>query len=129
MFWDLCMKTDIKTSVKIRTKAFNCLQSLLERDEFESQRKLFIKRCITNLKNHVSVVQSLNLLKSIIGTFPVVKRKKKHSVWGIVDQLNDKNKLIDLFLDDIATYCASLSTTEISKEKKGNKKEVRLLLL
>lgn len=103
LFWVLMMNnSDVPPDLAAR--AFRCMQQLVQRDEFASQRKRLIKACIENVKNDYSVPQSLSLLQTIISSYPHTRRRKKNTVRGKIEHLNDKYKLLDLFFEDVQRF-------------------------
>mmetsp|Transcript_5901 Transcript_5901/g.22384 ORF Transcript_5901/g.22384 Transcript_5901/m.22384 type:complete len:2668 (-) Transcript_5901:111-8114(-) len=101
ILWAL-MQDNEQVPLELSQKSCVIIQDLISQPEFEHQRKTLIQLCCENIKMNLSVTQTLNLLKHIISTYPM-KNKKKNSVWGVIDQLNEKYELIQILLDSLTT--------------------------
>jgi ubiquitin C-terminal hydrolase len=99
IFWDILMNERLEA--KVSQKAYECLKDLVNRDDFEPQRKHILKASLVSLKEHKCVPLVLSLTKTILKTYPITKKKKKQSVWGMLEYMNEKAKLYDLIFTDI----------------------------
>ena len=82
----------------VSEKAFTQLCTLLTHNDCQLQREPYLEKCIDKLSAGESVPQSLNLAQRILNSFQVKRRKK------VIEQLDQKFKLVDVFLKELATY-------------------------
>jgi hypothetical protein len=98
IFWDLITNEEVDN--RLSQRAFESLKSLIVREEFEGYRKSIIKACLLNLKDHKCVPYTLLLIEAIVRTYPIEK-KKKASMWGMIEYMNEKAKLFDILFNDL----------------------------
>ncbi|EFC38903.1 predicted protein [Naegleria gruberi] len=86
-----------KLAIGGNRKAFECLSELFKQDCFESIRKTYLLNCIDMLKSRHNTSGTVSLMKTLLATYSLQKRKKKQSTWGVIASINEKTNLMDHF--------------------------------
>lgn len=93
-----------------------------------------MERCVINLSNGQSVIQSLQLLLQIIKQYPQSSKcwfsgSNSETMWGIIENFEQEYHLLDLILNDLSRYkCKFIS--HISKIKRNmSKNEISRLTI
>lgn len=100
IFWRL-LQSSSKSSVEIKELAGRYLLKLLQSSEYQNERIPVCVRCIENLHNKESIPQSLDLICSIISTYPEKKAWKKDSKRSIIENLESQNQLLNKFFSTL----------------------------
>lgn len=128
IFWSLMQDTK-QVDLDVSQKSADIIQILICKPEFEHQRKKLIQFCCENIRLNLSVTQTLTLLQHIIATYPL-KSKKKNSVWGVFDQINDKYKLTQILLDSLTPSNGIFSPQkQLNNNSKGKQLTLRELII
>ncbi|KAG2385608.1 hypothetical protein C9374_003423 [Naegleria lovaniensis] len=89
-----------KLAIGGNRKAFECLSDVFKQDAFEAIRKDYLKSCIEMLKNRNNSSGAVSLMKTLLATYSLQKKKKKLSTWGIISSINEKTHLMDHFFSN-----------------------------
>jgi len=101
IFWRLVLSSS-KSPLEIKELAGRYLLKLLHTSDFQNERIPLCVRCIDNLQNRESIPQSLDLICSIISTYPEKKAWKKDSKRSIIENLESQNQLLTKFFSTLS---------------------------
>jgi len=102
-------RDDADVTEEIAAACRTKLESLLTKKNhpvLKTRRKLFMDRCMTNLKDHNSVPQALDLLRCIVETYPdkAAIKEGELSCWQVIQQLNEEEDLLAAFFQDFTQF-------------------------
>eukprot|EP01080_Neovahlkampfia_damariscottae_P001684 gene1684-453_t len=114
LLWNLFF--DFKSlDENLAKNSLKALKEILILDDFESQRKKYMKLCLDNIRDHCSIPQSINLLMNLMNTYPSNGRKKKNVIWSVLDNINER--ILDLFFLDLDVDFEYLNYDQQESEK------------
>lgn len=110
LFWQM-FQDDVKVSPAIATQSASMLKDLLEQNTFESQRAVYLEKCMVGLREGKSVIQCLRVAKTIINMYPapkpVAQRVATDFSWeDLIAATETRYGLLSLFVADLKRYNA-----------------------
>jgi ubiquitin C-terminal hydrolase len=103
-FWDMIQDSS-SLSHSLEKKAYDTFMKHLLSLHCESQKPLFLSKCIDNLKCNCSIAYSLSVAQDIISSYPhysPYSRERTQS--DIITSLEKEHKLVNLIYDSLLSY-------------------------
>jgi hypothetical protein len=125
LFWQM-FQDDVKVSPAIATQSASMLKDLLEQNTFETQRAVYLEKCMIGLREGKSVIQCLRVAKTIISMYPnpkpAAQRVAGDFSWeDLIAATETRYGLLNLFVADLKRY--NTVTRQQLVEYKGDAKD------
>jgi hypothetical protein len=118
--YELCLDGS-KAPPQIAESALQYLVQLLKLNICVPCRVHYIGLCANNLKEHISVPQSLEIIKKTLDCYPKRKKRGKDSAKYVIETLNPKFQFVDILLEDLALYKEQAKTIPVEQLEAGEK--------
>jgi len=106
--WDI-MQDDVRLGpVELHNMCITVFTQLIAMNECRVVRAKYFEKCIKNVKEHKSVLQSLVVMNGLFLSL-ASKRKKPDVDWSTFGCVKDEQELLSLIIEDLVQYCSSLS--------------------
>ena len=105
------MQDDLRLAIELQNMCTTSFTHLIAMNECRVVRAEYFEKCIKNLKEHKSLMQSLAVMNSLFVSL-ASKRKRPDVDWSTFGCVQDEQELLSLIIDDLVQYRNSSSATE-----------------
>jgi len=115
IFWNL-IQDEAKADATIAAHSLVLLKEMLENPMFESQRFVYLEKCVEGIRNGRSTLQCYRLAKLIISMFPPANKQQALTYTELIHKLQEKSQILDLVLHDCERYHTSQASDSKDKD-------------
>ena len=121
--WEI-MQDDFRLAIELQNMCTSTFTQLISMNECRVVRAEYFEKCIKNVKEHKSLMQSLAVMNSLFLTL-ASKRKRPDVDWSTFGCVQDEQELLSLIVNDLVQYWNNSSAKEGTESRGGTPRNQR----